>query len=182
MNKKIIKPGRRSIRLEHYDYSQPRAYFITICTQNRESLFGSISNDVMKLNRFGIVVQQFWENVVLHFNNVELDCHVVMPNHVHCILNLHSKIIVRGGHDDREDGYGNREDGHDDRAPTVGKIVAYYKYQTTKLINDLRGTGIKKVWQRNYYEHIIRNEKSLQKIREYIINNPRLWQKDKYFT
>jgi REP element-mobilizing transposase RayT len=159
---------RKSLRLKDYDYSQQGLYFVTICSQNRESLFGDIIDGKMILNEYGKIVDEFWNKVPEHFANVNVDLFVIMPNHVHAIIEITNQS--RGC---RGEGKGEVT------SPLLGKIIAYYKYETTKLINQLRDTTGLKIWQRNYYEHIIRNDKELSSIREYIKDNPLKWKLDK---
>ncbi len=166
---------RRSIRLKGYDYSQAGAYFVTICTQNRACLFGEVVDGQMRVNELGEIVREEWLRTGQIRPNVELDAFVVMPNHIH-------GIIVLRGYDRR---------GTLQRAPTTverfGKptsntiptIVRLFKSATTKRINHLRGTPGARVWQRNYYERIIRNDDELRRIREYIANNPLQWALDR---
>lgn len=163
---------RRSIRLKDYDYSQVGMYFITICPHNRECLFGEIKNGQMVLNEYGKIVKNEWMKSTEIRNKIKLDEFVIMPNHIHGII-----IIT-------DDGRGTLQ-----RAPTVeqfGKpvsnsiptIIRLFKSATTKQINQIRHTPTIPVWQRNYYEHIIRDEDNLNQIREYIINNPVKWELD----
>lgn len=151
---------RRSIRLQGYDYSQAGAYFITICTQHRQHFLGEILEREMRLNDAGKMVLQQWENLLQRFSALELDAFVVMPNHVHGILVL-----------------------NDNSTATVGDIVGAFKSITTneyiKGVRQFHWQGFDKTfWLRNYYEHIIRNEQALSRIREYIIYNPINWAKD----
>jgi REP element-mobilizing transposase RayT len=155
---------RKQIRLKNYDYSQSGLYYVTICTQNREYLFGNVLNGKMELNDFGKIINDVLFTIQKHFDHVELDEFVIMPNHIHGIV-----IIVGAG----------------SSRPILGKIIGYFKYKSTKRINDLLGSEnptptikIKKIFQRNYYEHVIRNENELIKIREYIKNNPLFWNRD----
>jgi len=197
------KHNRRSIRLKGYDYSQAGAYFITICTQNRECLFGEIVEGEMVLNKFGEVVNDFCTRTESHFKNITFDSSVIMPNHFHAIINIvgagsprpiddpiqniksPAVIEVQAGSprpiDDpiqngRNDG--RNYDGRGNPAPTVGNIVGYFKYQTTKQINNIKQIPGTKLWQRNYYEHIIRNENDYNRIYEYTQNNPLQWELD----
>ncbi|MEA2015034.1 MAG: transposase [Thermodesulfobacteriota bacterium] len=164
--------NRRSIRLKGYDYSQAGAYFVSICTQNRECLFGKITDGQMVLNDAGKIVADEWIKTGAIRNNVALDEWVVMPNHFLGIL------VV----DDRR--------GTARRAPTIEQfgqpvsnsiptIIRSFKSAVTKRINEIRKTPGKKLWQRNYYEHIIRDENELNRIREYIVNNPMKWGLDR---
>ena len=181
---------RHSIRLQGYDYAQSCACFITICTQNRRMMFGHIAGGKMALNDAGNIVQDVWYQIQGHFPHVITDEFVIMPNHIHGILmtGLGGMIDGAGGMIDGEGGMtpplrslnsiGDNE-WCENRVPTIGQIVGYFKYVSTKKINEIRNSGIQKIWQRNYYEHIIRNESELAKIHKYIQNNPLNWQTDK---
>ncbi|MDH4222848.1 MAG: transposase [candidate division Zixibacteria bacterium] len=165
------KQRRRSIRLKDYDYSQAGRYFVTICTQNCECIFGKVVNGNMRLNKFGRVVETEWRKTPAIRNTVKLDAFIVMPNHFHGIV-----IIV----DDVPVGATRRV------APTVspilksntlGAIIGQIKSIVTKKIHRM-GLGHFR-WQRNYWEHVIRNEDKLFKIRQYIQNNPLKWHLDR---
>ncbi len=161
------KHQRRSIRLKGYDYTQPGAYFVTICTQNRESLLGEIVEGEMMLNEYGQVVVGCWIWLAKQYPYVELDEWVVMPNHAH-------SIVILSGMDDSRRG-GSRT------APTtksLGRLVGAFKTVSTKRINQMRHTPGAPVWQRNYYEHIIRDEDELNRLRQYILDNPVQWEMD----
>lgn len=183
------KHGRRSIRLPGYDYSQAGAYFVTICAHERRRLFGEIVNDEMQLNEFGLVVEQCWLEIPNHFSTADIDYYVVMPNHFHGILWIC----------DRDDGRGTpwRAPTTNDavagtpwRAPTVEKfgkptvgtlptMIRSFKSAVTKGVNELRQTPAAPVWQRNYFEHVVRNEDALNRIREYIMYNSLHWAFDR---
>jgi len=168
---------RRSIRLPGYDYSQEGAYFLTICAQGRECLFGDIQEDLVTLSDYGNIVDQGWHQLPIRFNTVELDESVIMPNHFHGI------VVIHGGAEAASEPVTNGEaagGGIPSRRgkPNLGQIVAYFKYQTTKRVNEQRDTPGQKVWQRNYYEHIIRSELSLDHLRHYIRHNPQRWAVD----
>jgi len=158
------KHHRRSIRLRNYDYSQVGAYFITVCTKNRECFFGEIENGEITLNEYGMIVEKEWLRTEKMRSNIQMDKYIVMPNHFHGIIIINTNC--RGGVTPPLRKY------------TLGQIVAYFKYQTTKQINQIRNTTGIPVWQRNYYDHIIRNEKALENIRWYIEGNPVLWEYD----
>ena len=166
---------RQSIRLRGYDYSQPGAYFITLCTQNRECNLGEIMNGEMKFTVRGFIIDEFWSKIPDHFPNVELDEFIVMPNHVHGIIVINDELL--GKKNIKET---NTEGGETPplRKTTLGQVIAYYKYQTTKIINQVDNTPGLRVWQRNYYERIIRNHKILELARQYIFQNPFRWDKD----
>jgi len=158
---------RRSIRLKDYDYSQAGAYFVTVCVKKHTPLLGDVIETDAKLSPVGKIALRCWQQIPQHFDNVELDYFVFMPTHVHGI------IVIS------EDCRGEVTSPLRER-PTLGQIVAYFKYQSTKNINHIRRTPGNPLWQRNYYEHIIRNEQDLSDIRNYIINNPLQWHLDEY--
>ena len=168
---------RRSIRLKGYDYSQPGTYFITICAHDRACLFGEVVDGEMRLNEYGHIVRRCWEEIPLHFPHAELDTFVVMPNHVHgiVILTVGARHDVGARHAvplPHTEQFGKPVPG------SIPTIVRSFKSATTRHINALRGTPGAPVWQRNYYEHIVRNEESLNRIREYILTNPIRWAMD----
>ncbi|MCC7119008.1 MAG: hypothetical protein IT310_10825, partial [Anaerolineales bacterium] len=181
---------RRSIRLKGYDYSQNGAYFITICVQDRKHLFGKIVNGEMRLNQFGVIARDEWVKTSEMRKNIEMDEFVIMPNHMHGII-----VIDDGDGGDR--GVDGRRRGVLQYAPaepakfqspsqTIGAIIRGYKGAVTKQINTLQiNAGVynmpERIWQKNYYEHVIRNEISLNKIREYILSNPLNWKEDDYY-
>lgn len=169
------KDGRRSFRLKEYDYSQPGAYFVTVCTQKGQLFLENVSRAVMVLNRYGRMVESSWNELSSHFLNMQSDWFVVMPNHIHGIVFL--KDDCRGG---VTPPVGKSAcGGLPLQKPNLGQIIGYFKYQTTKLINQTRLTPGFRVWQRNYYEHVIRSEDKLNKIRYYIQINPLKWHLDR---
>jgi putative transposase len=186
---------RRSIRLRGYDYAQPGAYFITLCAQHHARLFGEISDGVMRLNRFGVIVREEWEKTSIIREEILLDEFVVMPDHMHGIVVIRDVGVYGVVGADRVVGADGsppllfvREDRlvlTDSRPPlyrmprTVGSLVAGFKSASTKRINIIRGTPGDPVWQRNYYEHIVRDEKDMVRIRKYIHNNPSAWNMDR---
>ncbi|MDD3806815.1 MAG: hypothetical protein PHE86_02090 [Candidatus Marinimicrobia bacterium] len=170
---------RQSIRLKDYDYSQPGAYFVTICTQNQECLFGKIVDGKMVLNECGKITKQCWLDIPNHYSNAELDEFVIMPNHIHGIIIIVGGINVGAIHESPQ---------HESPLPPhstitrrkmlLPKIIGFYKMNSAKQINQIRHMPGTPVWQRNYYEHIIRNENEneLNRVHKYIINNPLQWQ------
>jgi putative transposase len=160
---------RRIIRMQSYDYSFPGGYFITICTHKHLNKFGKIIKNKIILNEIGETVYNFWFELPNHFLEVELDEFVVMPNHIHRIIFINDKC--RGEVPSPK----TRKGGETPPLHTLGQIVAFYKYQTTKLINKIRNKLGLSLWQRNYYDRIIRNDDELNRIREYIVNNPLKW-------
>jgi putative transposase len=175
---------RKSIRLQGYDYSQAGAYFITICTHNRVPLFGEIVDGVMVLNTAGQIVEKCWCAIPEHFPQVTLDEFVVMPNHVHGIITVGANNVgandylplpsdetpIQSNEPPRPLQHGTSR--------TIGSMVRGFKIGVTRWFR--ANTDIHAVWQRNYYEHIIRNEDAYQKISEYIQTNPQRWETDTY--
>ncbi len=180
---------RKSIRLKGYDYSQAGMYFITICCQDRKYRFGKIENDKMILNEMGNIAYVEWLKLTERFSNFELDVFQIMPNHMHGIIVLNGTSIGATLVDTQNDvdiGAGASPAPTAPTAPTktVGDIVGAYKSLVANGCLDIYKSKNKilgKLWQRNYWEHIIRDEKSYQTISEYIINNPAKWTKDKFF-
>jgi len=152
--------GRRTMRLEGYDYSQSNAYFVTICTKDR---LPTIDSEMIRE-----IIQKTWENLPSHYSTVILDEFVIMPNHVHFVIIINNNDDIRRG----EVASPLR------KKITLGRIVAYFKYQSTKSINKLRLSPGVPFWQRNYYEHVIRNDSDLYRTRKYIRENPLKWELD----
>jgi len=216
---------RRSIRLKGYDYASEGLYFVTICTQNRECLFGEIKNDEMILNDAGRMVEKWYRKTQDKFPDIICHEMVVMPNHFHCIwenVGLHgaspvgadpcvrplsnnvrpvdnndthimegthaekgAQIINEGAHMGAPLQMDDTDWGEHTGSP-LSMVVRWFKTMSTneyiRGVNELGWTPFdRKLWQRNYYEHIIRDDASLQNISYYIINNPALWQDDKFF-
>jgi REP element-mobilizing transposase RayT len=174
------KHHRRSVRLQGYDYSGPGAYYITICAWNRECIFGEIIDGEMKLNEYGKVVHREWMCTGNIRPNVELDEFVIMPNHIHGILaiNYRMNVLRRGMPRRGVLPYTPANVGLRSPSQTIGAIIRGFKSTVTKSINILCNTPGIPVWQRNYFEHVIRNEKELFRIREYIRINPVQWDMD----
>ncbi len=170
------KRNRKSIRLQSYDYKQPGYYFITICTHKKCHIFGEIFNGHMILNHYGVVAKRNWLNTQNIRPNVKLGSFVIMPNHMHAVFQIVYAEINVGAYRDTPLPRGFKSPSN-----SVGAIVRGYKSTVTKQINQIRKTSVPKIWQRNYHEHIIRDQKSLNKITEYIEMNPRLWNKDRYY-
>lgn len=188
--------NRRSIRLQGYDYSHAGAYFITCCCHDRKCWFGKIENDDMILNEYGMVAYNEWIKLTERFSNFELDVFQIMPNHLHVILVLND--VGASLADAQKDLPANRATARDaptteTKSKTVGDILGAYKSLVANECLEIFklkyvGAGLApaqipmmgKLWQRNFYEHIIRNEKSYQTISNYIINNPANWKDDKF--
>ena len=181
--------NRHSVRLPKYDYARPGMYYVTICIHDRrDRLFGDVVDGKMVLNDAGEYTQKCWTDISIHYPKIKLDEFVVMPNHVHGIIVIRDFVgaglsrpsfpPAKAGSSRPKSDVASIKTGRDDRAPTLGNMVAFFKYQSTKRINAKRQSGIQKIWQRNYYEQIIRNEKLLLQIRQYIRNNPLNWDSD----
>jgi putative transposase len=164
------KYHRRSIRLKNYDYSQPAAYFITICTHNNKNVFGDVVNGKMQVNKYGRAVEMEWRKTASIRNNVKLDIFAVMPNHFHGIMFITNDICVGATRRVPPTASGPKPN-------SVGAIVGQFKSIATKRIRKMGLYSFK--WQRNYYEHIIKDESELNRMREYILNNPLRWQFDR---
>ena len=167
------KHHRRSIRLRGYDYSQAGYYFVTICCYQRQLLFGEIVNGTMRLNRYGEVVAETYQWLSSRYPYVYLDEWIIMPNHFHGIIVLTDKPC-RGVSRNAPTQPNVREP----KRKPLGQLIGAFKTVSTKKINIIRNAPGTPVWQRNYYEHIIRNENALNNIRRYIINNPLSWHQD----
>jgi putative transposase len=165
---------RRSLRLKRYDYSQPGAYFLTICAYDRECLFGEVENGLMRLNEFGEVVVSEWMKSAEVRLEIECGEFVVMPNHFHGIVH----IVGAYGNTPMSRDKQQRAYCHTPlRSPShnVGAMVRGFKGAASRRINVIRNTPGSPVWQRNYYEHVIRNDADYNRIAEYVANNPQRW-------
>lgn len=161
-------------------------YFVTICTQGRLHLFGEIADGAMQLNDAGRMVRAIWDEIPAHYRGIEIDQFTVMPNHIHGIIKL---VGATPCGCPTLPGQARVEEGHPQGGAPTGlslpDVVHRFKTMTTKKYAD----GVKqngwlpfpaKLWQRNYYEHIIRNEVAYSKIVEYIQTNPQRWEEDTY--
>lgn len=174
----MLQPSRRSIRLPGFDYTRPGVYFVTICAHERTCLFGDVVNGVMRVNNLGEIVREEWERSAEIRAELTIDAYVVMPNHMHGIV-----LIDVGAHGVRPRNMDDHVCRAHGRAPlrppkSLGSFIAGFKSATTKRINTLRHTPTHPVWQRNYYEHVIRNDPDLAVIRDYIADNPARWDND----
>ena len=151
---------RRSIRLKGYDYSSQGAYFVTLCCENRQHRFGEISESQMELTHCGQIATEWMENLPTKFPTIEIDEYIIMPDHIHAIISIRT---------------GNPRGCPEENPPTIGQIIGAYK---SLVANDClkwhkeRNLQMGKLWQRNYYEHIIRDEQAYENIRNYIKTNP----------
>jgi putative transposase len=157
---------RRSMRLKGYDYSLPGAYFVTIVTYKRECLFGEVVSDVMQLNRFGNITVEAWLDLPVHYPQVTQEAFVVMPNHVHGIIIINDSRGRSETYPYKNVSYG------------LSEIVRAFKSFSARRINQLRNMPEVAVWQRFYYDHIIRGDQELRNIWEYIQTNAQQWQED----
>lgn len=163
------KHHRRSIRLKGYDYTQAGAYFVTICTHNRECLFGDVEDGKMILNTFGKIVDHQWRQISRFFPNTALDEFVAMPNHFHGIVMITADDTIVGAKhprarnvmviNDRDGGCfaPTAERPHGTIQGSLAAIIQNFISVTTRKINRIRKTPDQKLWQRNYFEHIIRH-------------------------
>jgi len=180
-----------SARLQSWDYAWAAAYFITVCTQNREHYFGNIENGKMQMSKIGIIADILWYEIKNHAKNVELGQFTVMPNHIHGILILNGG---NAGNDANDNAIDDVETRHALSLPpqgtpgqkrfqnqgknTVSSIIGSYKSAVTKHAHRLEFDF---KWQSRFYDHIIRDEKSFNKISQYIINNPNNWIDDRFY-
>ena len=202
MKSNLNSRKRKSTRIPGFDYSQPGSYFMTICTKNRECLFGHIEDDKMFLNEAGKAVDMFWLEIPTHYPNVILHEHIVMPNHVHGIIELTKEFGLESQEQVpsigvQDIGVQNPEPLHSEPSPvssltpnkinkyqkiiprSVGSIARGYKIGVTKWFRE--NTDIHAHWQRNFHEHIIRNAEEFDRIAQYIRINPFRWKEDKFY-
>ena len=183
-----VKHHRRSIRLRSYDYAQAGCYFVTVCTQNRACLLGRVQDRHMILNDAGAMVERYWRKIPEKFPSLETEAWVVMPNHCHGIIAITSPPV---GADPRvcpnsmppADLSQSEHTGSPLSPISLGRVVQWFKTMTTnEYIRGVKQSTWppfqKRLWQRNYYEHIVRDEHGCDRIRNYILQNPALWDKD----
>lgn len=176
---------RRTIRVRDYDYTQAGAYFITICTKDRECLLGKVVNGMVQLNETGRLVESIWLQTAMARPGIELDAYVIMPNHFHAIFLIHESPGVAGATHRVAPTKNHSSAAEKPRRPagpmagSVGAVIAQFKSLVTKRIYATRQHLGGSVWQRNYYEHVIRDEESLNRIREYIATNAKRWDLDR---
>jgi len=187
---------RKSLHLKYYDYSKHGAYFVTICTYQNQHLFGRIRAEEMQLSSSGQMVSDVWNDLPNRFKDIKLDVSILMPNHFHGIVIINPRSgepcdhppckardhqnCTEGEHKVRP--YKGRPNGT--RADSLGRIIQAFKsITTTEYIKGVKLLGwptfSKKIWQRDYYERVIRNDRELDEIREYIINNVLKWDLEK---
>ena len=154
--------GRRSVRLPGYDYAAAGAYFVTIVVQERRQLLSSIENGRVQLSAQGKLVDGWWQAIPQRFTGVRLDAHVIMPDHFHGIVILGDGVL------------------HKESAVSLAQVIGWFKTMVTNdYIRHIRSGDFpeftRRLWQRNYYEHIVRDEQDLARIRHYIVTNPAQW-------
>jgi REP element-mobilizing transposase RayT len=164
-------PVRRTLRLPGFDYTSPGAYFITVCTHHRASLFGTVADGRVHLSPAGDIVRMVWQALPVHFPDMDVDAMVVMPNHLHGILLLRGRGTACRA--PTTEGFGRPVEG------SLPTIVRSFKSAAARGINRLRGTPGAPVWQRGYYEHIVRSPHALDRLRRYIAMNPLRWTLDR---
>jgi putative transposase len=164
---------RCSIRLKDYDYSQAGAYFVTLCTKDRECLMGEIVDGQMQLNHYGQIAANCWEWLPRQYEYIDMDEWIIMPNHLHGILVIN---------DDGRKGGSRTAPTQATKRKSLGRLIGAFKTVSSKQINTIRKTPGAVIWQRNYFERVIRNKDELRKIRDYIIGNPLTWEQDENYN
>ncbi len=193
---------RRSIRLKGYDYTKAGAYFVTLCTQNKVCFFGEVFDGAITLNAAGQMIDAVWHEIPKFYPGIKIDVFQIMPNHIHGILVFvgagpcacpdsepGSSVLKKGPKIAKKTEPGQEPGQAQGPAPTlsVSDVVHRFKTMTTKkyidgVKNDNWSSFDQKLWQRNYYEHIIRNEGEWHKVREYITSNPMKWETDQAYS
>lgn len=174
---------RRSIRLRERDYSAAGNYFLTICTRNRELILGIIENKNMILSPIGIIAERYWKNIPRHFPNVRLDEYCIMPNHIHGILiiegavNVGVQYEIPRNHIEPLHSVKSHLHSFQHTVPkSIGSIIRTYKTSVTKRCKEIGFDEF--IWQRNFYDRIIRDDGELKRIQAYVRNNPASWEID----
>ncbi|MEA2063891.1 MAG: transposase [Gemmatimonadota bacterium] len=170
---KTLKRERCSPRLQDYDYTTPGVYFITVCTYKHQCVFGKVLDGQVRLNKIGNVVMEHWREIPEHFQNVELDEFIIMPNHLHGLL-----LFIENSKDTAcrvptPEQFGRPAPG------SLSTVIRSFKSAATKNVNQLRSTPKVRLWQPRFYEHVIRDNDNINRIREYIVNNPLRWEFDR---
>ncbi|MDZ4749227.1 MAG: transposase [Saprospiraceae bacterium] len=174
------KYHRRSTRLKGYDYSKPGFYFVTICTKNRENLFGAISKNHMYLNDAGRVVLNCWLEIPKHYPHVKLHDFIIMPNHIHGIFEIEENQNYHEKPQPSQSMFNQPKHRYQHIIPgSLGSIIRGFEIGVTKWFRT--HTDIHTVWQRNFHDTIIRSKWTIRIISRYIINNPKNWNNDEFF-
>ena len=155
-------------RLQNWNYASDGRYFITICTNGREHIFGVVEQGIMQLNQYGRIAEQCWFDLPNHYSNLILDAFIVMPNHLHGIMIINNTAVETGLKP-----VSTASNGHG-----IFEFVRALKTFSSRRMNELDNTPGKSRWQSRFHDHIIRNEQELHRIRRYILNNPSQWEKD----
>jgi len=153
-------PVRQSVRLRNFDYTSAGAYFVTVCTQNRACILGEVADQNVALTISGRIVDECWRAIPIHFPSTTLDVHVVMPNHIHGVIAFKRLSEIQW---------------MNSVTPKLGDVVRSFKARVSIEVRRLVGNSSVPVWQRNYYERVIRNDEELNRIRQYIADNPLNW-------
>ena len=174
------EPRRKRLRLSDFAYSDHHAYFVTICTQGRLCLFGEVAGENVELNAAGLMVEKWWSEFEPKYPRVEVGEFVVMPNHVHGIVWILGKDALRVAEPIVQPGQPSTEAANEASLP---RMMQWFKTMTTNAyIRGVKAEGWpafkEKLWQRSYHERVIRNDRELNGIRQYILDNPRLWAED----
>lgn len=165
-NEKAL-PKRKDPRLKGYDYSTTGAYFLTICTQSRKNILSTIVGEgspLPRLSPYGKIVDGWIQKIPEKYPEASVDCYVIMPNHIHILLSI------------------VKDDGRENPSPTADAVVGWLKYQSTKEINQLRGSSSEKIFQRSFFDHIVRNRDDYYEICKYIYDNPIRWSCDQLYS
>ena len=160
-------PKRKDPRLKGFDYGKTGAYFLTICTQNRKNILSKIVGEgspLPRLSPYGEIVERWIQKIPEKYPEASVDCYVIMPNHIHILLSI------------------IKDDGRGDPSPTANTVVGWLKYQATKEINQLRDSSSDKIFQRSFFDHIVRNRDDYCEIYKYIFENPARWYYDKLYS
>lgn len=168
---------RRSVHLRQYDYRTAGAYFVTLCTADRSLLFGEVADDQVRLTTCGHLVGACWVWLAEQYSYLKLDAWTLMPNHLHGVLVISEVPAVAGAV--RRYSTLRQQGGPPTITKSLGRLIGAFKTVSTKRVNVLRGTPGEVVWQRDYYEHVVRGERELDRIRQYIADNPRRWAMDR---
>lgn len=162
--------NRQSMRLPNYDYTLSGVYFVTICSYRFADVFGRIADGKMQLNELGRLVENEWQRTAAVRPSVEVDTYVVMPNHLHGLLWFSDGLA------------GPVENSSETiRANSLGPIIAQFKSIVTKRSRSIASAPRSPIWKRNYYDHIVRSERALERIRNYIIENLASWSEDRFY-
>ena len=170
-------PQRKSPRLSGYDYSQSGVYFVTICTFQREHLFGEVVNGEMRLSALGELAHHRWTDQPNHFPDLELDVFVVMPNHIHGLMVLHNPPSVETKRTRQALSLPEKRV----ESGSLSAIVGSYKSSVTRIANQTMGIAVPRIWQGRFHDHMVRSEQTFNTLREYILYNPERWEADTFY-